>query len=130
MTSHMPDRYGIKTKPKNSKRIYAITVGILSAIGVGIAGWFTLANPANFVETTVITFEQVNDHQLRLVFNINMPADRSGVCNIQAMSGDKSITGFVEVPVEPSQTNNRTYDILIETLEPAVTGLISHCFTE
>jgi len=137
MTAPLNKRYGTKTKHyaektqhAGSSKRYLILIGVLSAIGIVIAAWFTFANPQSFVKSQVISFEQVNNHQLRLHFQVSLPKEESAVCGIEALSSHKAVVGYREIEVEPSTRYERVFDELIETIEPAVTGLISYCFTE
>ncbi|MGB3413667.1 MAG: DUF4307 domain-containing protein [Microbacteriaceae bacterium] len=124
------NHYSEKTARSGNSRRYLILISVLVGLGVVIAGWFTFANPQNFIETHVTTFAPLNDHQIRVKFQVGLPTDQSAVCAIQALSAQKAIVGYKEVQVLPSKNYLRTFDEVLETVEPAVTGLISYCFPD
>lgn len=127
------NRYGTRKQrvhsSKSSKR-YIWLISILTLIGVLIAGWFTFSNPASYQETKIITFKPLSNHELQLVFLVNMPPEREAICTAQALSAEKAVVGVKQIDIPKSPTNNRRFDIVIETIEPAVTGVIAHCSSE
>ena len=137
MTNTLNERYGGKSKryaerarASGTSKRYLLLIGALSLVGVAIAAWFTFTNPQSFVQTQVIAFQPLNNHQLQMQFQVSMPPQQTAVCGIEALSAQKAVVGYREIEVGQSTRHERVFDELIETIEPAVTGLISYCFTE
>lgn len=137
MTNPLTDRYGSQTKhyadktaKSGTSRRYFALIGVLVAIGVAIAAWFTFTNPQSFVQTQVLSFKPLNDHQLGIHFQVSLPPNQTAVCGIEALSAQKAVVGYREIQIGTASRYERVFNEVIETIEPAVTGLISYCFTE
>lgn len=116
------DRYGRKD---SNRRPVMILGSILLVIFLIWAVWSTVTGARPTPKT--VGYEVINDHQIRVEFGVTKPSDRSIGCAIQALKQDYGIVGYKEV-YYPAGKDYLTDSVTLTTSEPAVTGLVDHCW--
>lgn len=118
----LAERYGRKT---STRKPIVFLASLLLVIFLVWALWSTITGAQPTPKT--VGYELIGDHQIKVEFGITKPADRAIGCAIQALKQDYGIVGYKEV-YYPAGKDYLTDSVILNTTEPAVTGLVDHCW--
>ena len=122
-TDLLADRYGRKTNAKQvNRRLVIGLAAVLIAIFVGWAIWVTV-DGANQVKSQDLAYEVLGPEQTSVRFSVSSPAG-TAVCAIQVLNQSFAVVGYRELEISQSGE----YEVLVNTTEPGVTGLVDKCW--
>lgn len=122
-TDLLADRYGRKTNAKQvNRRLVIGLAAVLIAIFVGWATWVTV-DGANQVKSQDLAYEVLGPEQTSVRFSVSSPAGPA-VCAIQVLNQSFAVVGYRELEISQSGE----YEVLVNTTEPGVTGLVDKCW--
>jgi MFS family permease len=122
-TDLLADRYGRKTNAKQvNRRLVIGLAAVLIAIFVGWATWVTV-DGANQVKSQDLAYEVLGPEQTSVRFSVSSPAGIA-VCAIQVLNQSYAVVGYRELEISQSGE----YEVLVNTTEPGVTGLVDKCW--
>jgi hypothetical protein len=122
-TDLLADRYGRKTNAKQvSRRLVIGLAAVLIAMFVGWATWVTV-DGANQVKSQDLAYEVLGPEQTSVRFSVSNPAG-TAVCAIQVLNQSFAVVGYRELEISQSGE----YEVLVNTTEPGVTGLVDKCW--
>lgn len=122
MNDVLQQRYG-KRNPSR-KGIIALA-STLTLVFLVWAGWATITGVQPTFKTT--SYEVVGSNQVKVGISLDKPSDKNVACAIQALKVDFGIVGYKEVKYPQGQSHIQQI-ITFTTTEPAVTGLVDHCW--
>ena len=121
--SDLAYRYGL---PGRTNRLVAgALVGALLAGAVGFLGWSVLFHGDPQVQSQVLAYEVVSDHEAQAEFQV-VRDERSteAICRLQALAEDHAVVGEVTLPVtDGSEKQVLTLSIRTERQATSVTSL-------
>jgi hypothetical protein len=115
-------RYG--RKPSNKKALFIAGAALLSIFLIW-AIWVVIAGTQPTAKT--LAYEVKANNQVSISFSISKPKESSISCAVQALKQDFGIVGYTEVHY-PAGSDYLTDTVTLTTTEPAVTGLVDHCW--
>ena len=118
----LAERYGRKNSNRKPVIVLASTLFVIFLVW---AAWASISGIQPTPKT--VGYELLNNHQIRVDFGVTKPADRAIGCAIQALKQDYGIVGYKEVSY-PAGMDYLTDSVVLNTTEPAVTGLVDHCW--
>lgn len=122
-TDLLADRYGRKTNAKQvNRRLVIGLAAVLIAIFVGWATWVTV-DGANQVKSQDLAYEVLGTEQTSVRFSVSSPAG-TAVCAVQVLNQSFAVVGYRELEISQSGE----YEVLVNTTEPGVTGLVDKCW--
>ena len=122
-TDLLADRYGRKTNAKEvNRRLLIGLAAVLIAIFVGWATWVTV-DGANQIKSQDLAYEVIGPEQTSVRFSVSSPAGPA-VCAIQVLNQSFAVVGYRELEISQSGE----YEVLVNTTEPGVTGLVDKCW--
>ena len=122
-TDLLADRYGRKTNATQvNRRLVIGLAAVLIAIFVGWATWVTV-DGANQVKSQDLAYEVLGPEQTSVRFSVSSPAG-TAVCAVQVLNQSFAVVGYRELEIAQSGE----YEVLVNTTEPGVTGLVDKCW--
>jgi len=118
----LAERYGRKAPNRKPLIIFG---SLALAIFLIWATWSSITGAQPTPKT--VGYQVLNDHEIRVDFGVTKPADRAITCAIQALKQDYGIVGYKEASY-PKGKDYLTDSVILSTTEPAVTGLVDHCW--
>jgi hypothetical protein len=115
-------RYGRKAP---NKRGIIVASSLLIGVFLVWAAW--VAVTGNQPTAKTISYEVKANNQVTISFSLTKPKDSSVSCAVQALKQDYGIVGYTEVHY-PAGSDYLTDTVTLTTTEPAVTGLVDHCW--
>jgi hypothetical protein len=115
-------RYGRKAP---SKRGIIVASSLLIGVFLVWAAWVAITGNQPTAKT--ISYEVKANNQVTISFSLTKPKDSSVSCAVQALKQDYGIVGYTEVHY-PAGSDYLTDTVTLTTTEPAVTGLVDHCW--
>jgi hypothetical protein len=129
VSSALDARYGRTPSRRRAARWWAIAVAIAVAVVVALwAGWVGLLGPAASVESDTTGFTILSDSEVEVEYQVSVAPGATAACAVEALSEQYAIIGWKVVEVPASTERTRAFTEIIRTAEPAVTGLIYHCW--
>ncbi len=115
-------RYG--RKPSNRK---ALVIAGSTLVGIFLiwAIWVAIAGVQPTAKT--VAYEVKANNQVTITFAVTKPKESIVSCAVQALKQDYGIVGYTEVHY-PAGSDYLTDTVTLTTTEPAVTGLVDHCW--
>lgn len=105
-------------------RMLAIVLALVAAIGLGWVAWGMLQPSA---EGEVGLFTAVDDGHVELTLEVTRPVGTTAVCTIEALGGGFGQVGFVEVVVDPADTQVSRVQVTMLTSERASIAMVRSC---
>lgn len=122
-TDLLADRYGRKTNAKEvNRRLLIGLAAVLIVLFIGWATWVTV-DGANQVKSQDLAYEVIGPEQTSVRFSVSSPAGPA-VCAIQVLNQSFAVVGYRELEISQSGE----YEVLVNTTEPGVTGLVDKCW--
>jgi hypothetical protein len=125
--SDLAYRYGMPTR--TNRLVAGALVGALLAGAVGFLGWTVLFHGDPQVQSQVLAFDVVSDHEAQVQLQV-VRANRTteAVCRLQALAEDHAVVGEVLLPVTDGD-EDQTVQLSIRTERRATTVSSSGCTT-
>lgn len=121
-----PGRYGRRRAPASPRRRWwfaaAAAVVAAAGLGVGVRGYQEFGDPA--YQPEVITYTDVSDASITIVFRVNLPAGAGATCALRARARDGAVVGAAEVAVPAGQQVRRH---MLPTTRRAFIGEVPRC---
>ncbi|HEX5741367.1 MAG TPA: DUF4307 domain-containing protein [Pilimelia sp.] len=121
-----PGRYGRRRAPGSPYRRWWGVVGAaaVAAAGlwVGVRGYQEFGDPA--YQPQVITYTDVSDTAITIVFRVDLPAGAGATCALRARARDGAVVGAAEVAVPAGQPVQRR---VLPTTRRAFIGEVPRC---
>ncbi|UFU07447.1 DUF4307 domain-containing protein [Ruania halotolerans] len=85
----------------------------------------TLLRPAATARD--VGFAVPDEAQVRVIFDVTKPADRSAVCTVEALNTGFGQVGLLDVVIPPSDGPTTRHTVAVATTELATTGVVREC---
>lgn len=122
----LSDRYG---RAGNPKRQLNIVIALASLLLVGFLAWaayFALAS-SNQIKHRDLSYEILSPTSARVVFEVTRPGGREANCSVQVLNQSFAVVGYKQVKIAPSTNQTEVVEVLVNTTELGVTGLVDAC---
>lgn len=120
----LDERYG-----RTRRRPVLWVVGIIVAIAVvAVAGWMTVAQSMNSVDTDDLGYEVVDEHSVTLRFQVTGGQGKDVACALEALDEEFGIVGWKIVEIPASDAHMQQLSETIPTVAEATTGLVNSCW--
>ncbi|GAA1958368.1 DUF4307 domain-containing protein [Microbacterium deminutum] len=122
----LDERYG---RGRSPRRRAAIVIGLVVAlVAVGLFAWMTVSNSLDAVSADTTSYEVVDEHSVRLDFQISGPVGRSVACALEAQDEQHGVVGWRVVEYPASDLHARAFHEVIPTTALATTGFVNACW--
>lgn len=123
--ARLEQRYGRPRSP-TPRRWYWIGGGVAVLLFSAGAAGVALTSSDFVADASVETFV-AGDTSLGLTVTIAADPNSTPRCEVQALGADKQVVGFIERDFPMNGRATQRVILTIQTVEPAVTGLIGQC---
>jgi hypothetical protein len=125
----LEERYGQKPRERRLNR----GIGIVTAVGftgvlVAWLWWGGVLETPSQLNTRDLGYVLVSESEVVVNFEVTTPPGTEASCAVQALNGSFGVVGWKVVTLTASETWTRTFQELVRTSEPAVTGLLYECW--
>ncbi|RKR90267.1 uncharacterized protein DUF4307 [Micromonospora pisi] len=104
-----------------------LAVALLAVLGLAAARLYRQYGDPTY-DAQVITYTDITDSQMRLVFRVTVPAGSSAICAVRARSRDGAEVAREEVRVDaPPGERQPVVEHLLRTSGPAMIGEVLRC---
>lgn len=128
-TTDLDQRYGrTPRKGRRDRLTLIIAAGVFAVVLVAWVVWAGLDGNKPMVEARDVAHTVIDDHTVRVDYEVSMPIGESARCAVQALNEDFTVVGWKIVDVPASDRYTRAFSETVRTALPANTGLIYHCW--
>lgn len=122
-------RYGRTPRRRRTNRRIAWSASIVfAAVVVAWVFWAGLESISGGIDTLDVGFNLIDDTSVSVTWQLTMEPGSSATCAVQAQNDLRAIVGWEIVDIPPSDQRIRKFTETVNTVEPAVTGLIYRCW--
>lgn len=122
----LADRYGVKRRSRLGKRGRVIAASSGVAVMVAATWWFSTSN-FNPVSYEVVSFQVVDEWQVRVEFEVSAPIGTELSCDLQGMDQSFGVVGHKTVNLAASTKEVARFAVDMRTSAKAVTAVVEMC---
>ncbi len=127
--SDLDQRYGrTRVRGRTERLILLIAGGIFAVILVAWVVWAGLDGNEAMVESRDVAHTVVDDHTVRVDYEVSMPIGEQASCAVQALNSEFTTVGWKIVDIPASDRFTQKFTETLRTTLPANTGLIYRCW--
>lgn len=125
----LEQRYGRgPAKKRRDRVILIVSASLFAVVLVAWVVWAGLDGSKPMVETRDVAHELINEHTVRVDFEVSMPAGNTASCAVQAMNDEFTTVGWKIVDIPASDAYTQAFSETLRTALPPNTGLIYRCW--
>ncbi|MEN9731022.1 MAG: hypothetical protein RL488_332 [Actinomycetota bacterium] len=123
----LAERYGRTKRSRRREFIFAASVATVALASFLVWSITVTGQSATDPKPTVISYELVGNLQVKIDFKLENPDTRMLACDLRALDTRYGIVGQRQVDVPAGTTQ---MSVLVNTVSPAVTGIVKSCWVK
>ncbi|NDH65754.1 MAG: DUF4307 domain-containing protein [Microbacteriaceae bacterium] len=123
----MRERYG-KSSSSSRRNIAILAVALLTFF-FGWATWVTFLAPSKAIPK-VQGYEVESPQLTKVRFTLDKPVGTTAVCAAEVMNSSFAVVGYRQVMIEPDAGASEVLEVLVNTTQLGVTGLVEKCWVK
>jgi len=120
----MEARYGLKKRANRQRRIVMVAGSVLLVALLAWIGWAAFFKKAS-ASGSVSGFHAISNTEVTMTVTIDKPTDKAASCQVSAVTENQSSVGSRQIYVPKNGAT--TMQIRINTVQPAVDGVVERC---
>lgn len=125
----LDSRYGRTRGHRRRDKAIGWGAGILiTLVFVAWVVWVAFDGSGATIDVRDTGHSIIDDRQVRIDFEVSMPAGTSAQCALEAQNETHAIVGWKIIDIDASDRFTRPFSVTVTTTELAVTGLIYECW--
>ncbi|MEY4262608.1 MAG: hypothetical protein RLY88_316 [Actinomycetota bacterium] len=124
----MAERYGTSRVAPSRKRAAIIALAavlFLAFIGFAVS---VAIDEASKIETKDLGYQILGPQQASIKFEVKSPNDAQITCAVKVLNQSFAVVGYREVPVSATAGQPQQFEVLVNTTQLGVSGLVDKCW--
>lgn len=123
----LAERYGKSQKTQKRERRFWVVVVALTVLAFLSWAAVVTVNDAVAVKSKDLAFEVLDETQTRVRFEVTRPNSQAAVCYIQVLNQGFAVVGYKEFVIPAGEEKTSQHEIIVNTTELGVSGLVDSC---